>query len=168
MSLCSFYPVTGAISEWFDESRGLALGIAASGSSVGGIFWPLLLDKLFETMSEEAVHRIIAIISAPLLLLSCFLVRERKEVARRDKSGSEARPWTSSISKAVFDWRFISLSLCLMILYCGMLVPFYYVSLYAKDNGIEKSMAHNLLAVTYTGSFFGRIGAGWLADRVGR
>ncbi|KAM4066015.1 major facilitator superfamily protein [Hirsutella rhossiliensis] len=163
-----FYPVTGAVSEWFDKSRGLALGIAAAGSSVGGVFWPIILSSLFDTMLEETVHRIVAVISTPLLLLSCLLVKERKEAAGHDTSGNQVQPSQSSASKAIFEWRFLALSVCLMILYCGVLIPFYYVPLYALDHGVNRSMANNLLAVTYAGSFFGRIGAGWLADRLGR
>ncbi|KAF4509486.1 hypothetical protein G6O67_003657 [Ophiocordyceps sinensis] len=160
-----FYPVTGAISEWFDENRGLALGIAAGGSSVGAIVWSLVLDKLFEVMSEELVHRLIAIITTPLLLLSCFLVRERREVATDDTS---ARLSPLDFLKAILDRRFLVLSAGLMILYCGMLIPFYYISAYAATHDIGRSMASSLISITYAGSCLGRIGSGWLADRIGR
>lgn len=164
---CRFYPTTGAISEWFNERRGLALGIAASGSSIGGIFWPILINKLFHVVSEEEVHRILAIISTPLLAVSCFLVRERKGVASHDARGDAAKASENSFSKAIFERRFLALSLSLTILYCGMLIPFYYIPLYAIEHGVGDAMANNLLAITYSGSFFGRIGAGWLADRFG-
>ncbi|KND86652.1 Tubulin gamma chain [Tolypocladium ophioglossoides CBS 100239] len=163
-----FYPTTGAISEWFNEKRGLALGIAASGSSIGGIFWPILVNKLFDLVSEEEVHRIIAIISTPLLVLACFLVRERKEVASHDTCGNATKASQRSFSKAIFEPRFLALSVSLMILYFGLLIPFYYIPLYALEHGVGAAMANNVLAITYSGSFFSRIGAGWLADHFGR
>lgn len=159
----SFYPVTGAISEWFDEKRGLALGVASAGSSAGGVLWPIVLDKLFDNMSEEAVQRIIAVVSTPLLLVSCYLVKERQKAAVND-----AKPSQKNMLKVLFEWRFLALCVCLMVMYCGMLVPFYYIPLYAQDQQISSAMANNLLAITYGGSFFGRIGAGWLADCFGR
>ncbi|POR38431.1 Tubulin gamma chain [Tolypocladium paradoxum] len=163
-----FYPTTGAISEWFNQKRGLALGIAVSGSSIGGIFWPILINNLFDLVSEEEVHRIIAIIATPLLTLSCFLVRERKSVASHDSCGNSAKRSQKSVSKAIFEPRFLALSGSLMILYCGLLIPFYYIPLYAIDHGVDDAMANNLLAMAYSGSFLSRIGAGWLADRLGR
>ncbi|RDA92529.1 hypothetical protein CP533_4167 [Ophiocordyceps camponoti-saundersi (nom. inval.)] len=161
-----FYPTTGAISEWFDEKRGLALGMAVSGSSLGGVFWPMLLHSLFNTVAEEVVHRIIAVISTPLLLLSCYLIRTRPG---RGHSGDEVvDSRRRSIVKAILEPRFISLSAVLMILYAGMLIPFYYIPIYSEERGIDHVMANNLLSISYGGSFIGRIGSGWLADVFGR
>ncbi|PHH67440.1 hypothetical protein CDD81_52 [Ophiocordyceps australis] len=163
-----FYPATSAISEWFNEKRGLALGIAISGSSIGGIFWPMLIEYLYKAVAEDMVHRIICVVATPLLLMSCWMVRERKGVAGHDTAGNKAADSKKSLLAAVTDVRFMALSVCLTVLYCGMLVPFYFIPMYAADNGIDATMATNLLAITYTGSFISRIGAGWLADRFGR
>ncbi|RDA87143.1 hypothetical protein CP532_4264 [Ophiocordyceps camponoti-leonardi (nom. inval.)] len=161
-----FYPTTGSISEWFDEKRGFALGIAVSGSSLGGVFWPMLLHSLFNSVAEEVVHRIIAVISTPLLLLSCYLIRTRPGRAHSGDEvvGSRRR----SILKAILEPRFISLSFVLMILYAGMLIPFYYIPIYSEERGVGHVMANNLLSISYGGSFIGRIGSGWLADIFGR
>ncbi|KAL7927850.1 MFS general substrate transporter [Trichoderma austrokoningii] len=172
-----FYPATGAISEWFNHKRGLALGIALSGSSVGGIFWPLIINKLFDVLDAPWVHRIIALISVPILLIACFLVRERTEdaVAADHQTKSSSSPGSSSSSSsssgirhAVFEWRFFALCLSLFFIYGGMLIPFYFIPLFAIQHGVGSTMANSLLAIGYAGSFVGRVGSGWIADRFGR
>ncbi|KAL6791705.1 major facilitator superfamily domain-containing protein [Trichoderma sp. SZMC 28012] len=173
-----FYPATGAISEWFNHKRGLALGIALSGSSVGGIFWPIIINKLFTVVSAPWVHRIIALISIPVLLAACFLVTERKDAAGHDTEGNRIKPLeknsakpsesSSSIRKAVVEARFFALCLSLFFIYGGMLIPFYYIPLFAIEHGVGATMANNLLAIGYAGSVVGRVGSGWIADRFGR
>ncbi|UKZ77895.1 hypothetical protein TrVFT333_005623 [Trichoderma virens FT-333] len=164
-----FYPATGAISEWFNHKRGLALGIALSGSSVGGIFWPIIINKLFSVVDAPWVHRIIALISVPILLAACFLVTERKDAAGHDTEGNRVKPSeSSSIRKAVAEWRFFTLCLSLFFIYGGMLIPFYYIPLFAIEHGVGSTMANNLLAIGYAGSVVGRVGSGWIADRFGR
>ncbi|KAL7786644.1 major facilitator superfamily domain-containing protein [Trichoderma ceciliae] len=164
----SFYPATGAISEWFNHKRGLALGIALSGSSVGGIFWPIIINKLFTVVDAPWVHRIIALISVPVLLVACFLVKERKDAAGHDTEGHRVKSSEKSIRKAVFEWRFFALCLSLFFIYGGMLIPFYYIPLFAIEHGVGSTMANNLLAIGYAGSVVGRVGSGWIADRFGR
>ncbi|KAL7814069.1 major facilitator superfamily domain-containing protein [Trichoderma gracile] len=194
-----FYPATGAISEWFNHKRGLALGIALSGSSVGGIFWPIIINKLFASVPGPWVHRIIALISVPVLLISCFLVRERKvttpatvlvvtdteanlsgssvtgaskQPADKDKleaaAAVETKEGSDGILKAVCERRFGALCLSLFFIYGGMLIPFYYIPLFAIEHGLGATMANNLLAIGYAGSVVGRVGSGWIADRFGR
>ena len=164
----SFYPTTSAISEWFDARRGLALGTAVSGASVGGIFWPPVIGKLYHFLSPSWLHRIIALISTPLLLLSCWMIRERKDAAGHDKSGREVSPEQQSVRKAILEWRFIALSLSLFLLYGGLLIPFYYVTVYAQASGVNDNVATCLVVLVYSGSAVGRILAGWLADKFGR
>lgn len=35
-----------SVNHWFFKRRGLALGIVTSGSSVGGVIWPIAIDHL--------------------------------------------------------------------------------------------------------------------------
>lgn len=168
LTLRRFYPSTSTISEWFNKKRALALGIAVSGSSIGGVIWPMVLTKLFDAVNGPWTHRLVALISVPFLLVSCSLVKERKGVAGHNTAGHENKVPQSSHIKAILQWRFGFLCLSLLFIYCGMLVPFHYIPVYAEDCGISTEMANNLLAIGYVGSFFGRIGSGWAADCIGR
>lgn len=161
-----YYPAASSIAEWFDRKRGLALGIAVSGSSAGAIVWPLVLDSLLSRFGDIWVNRIMCIVSLPPLALSCYLVVERKGNAGRDTHGHA----TEHIGKwkTLTEGRFIRLSMALCLIYCGMLIPFYYIPTYAEDNGYEGSTGNIILSITYSGSFVGRIAAGAIANRLGR
>src|SRR3546814_13614840 len=41
-----FAPLMANTTRWFDRNRGLALGIVASGQSVGGTIWPPIASAL--------------------------------------------------------------------------------------------------------------------------
>lgn len=163
-----YYPAMSAITTWFDRKRGLALGLAASGSSMGGIFWPLLTDELLRKYGLEWAHRIIAFVSVPLLVASCVLVRERKGLAGHDTHGHRTDPVERKIRAAVLQPKFLVLTLALFFIYLGFMIPFNLIPMYAVLNGIDSRVGNVLLAICYAGSFIGRIASGALADRCGR
>lgn len=119
-------------------------------------------------MDAPWVHRIIALISIPILLIACFLVKERNEAASHDTEGHQVKPSEKSIHKAVLEGRFFALCLSLFFIYGGMLIPFYFIPLFAIEHGVGPTMANSLLAIGYAGSVVGRVGSGWIADRFGR
>lgn len=163
-----FYPCTSAVSHWFDRRRGLTIGIVVSGGSIGGIIWPIILNQFFLKIGNGWTHRAAALISVPLMLASCLLVRERRDMAGHDAAGNAIKPEQRSFSKNLFDLHFIGLSLALLFVNSGMVVPFFYIPQYAVEHGISPTMANNLLAISYGGSFTGRIVAGWMGDALGR
>ncbi|KAJ7128299.1 hypothetical protein C8R46DRAFT_1237068 [Mycena filopes] len=48
-----FYPSMSSVSTYFSKYRATALGIVASGSSFGGVVYPIMLQRLFETASSS-------------------------------------------------------------------------------------------------------------------
>lgn len=42
----TFLPVVTLPNQWFSKHRGLAVGIAIGGSSVGGVIWPIVANQL--------------------------------------------------------------------------------------------------------------------------
>ncbi|KJK83048.1 hypothetical protein H634G_01176 [Metarhizium anisopliae BRIP 53293] len=162
-----YYPATGAITEWFNEKRPLALGLAASGSAVGGALWSTYIPKLNNKLPHGAIFLVIGGLAAPLLFLGCLLIRERKGAAGHDVSGDEVRPSERSIRAAVLEWRFLALTWSLVILNTGILIPFNFLVVYAREKEVSEDVAYNLVAYTYLGSIIGRIGSGLLADFFG-
>ena len=43
-----FFPSVACISHWFRRKRAVAMGIMYSGSSVGGVIWPILMSRLLD------------------------------------------------------------------------------------------------------------------------
>ena len=163
-----YYPATSSISEWFDKKRALALGIAISGSSVGGIFWPLVIGKLLESVGFAWSNRALALISLPLLLAACLLVEERRDLRYHHHQHQDRESTLKTYLKSIVERRFLLLCGALLFIFTGMLVPFYWIPLYALEYGISDTMSNVILAICYAGSVIGRITTGWLADRLGR
>ena len=43
------------MNHWFFKRRGLALGVVTSGSSVGGVVWPIMIDHLIINVRHSPV-----------------------------------------------------------------------------------------------------------------
>jgi hypothetical protein len=74
----TYVPCLGVIAHHFKERRSLAMGIVASGSSVGAIVHPIMLNKLFH--SSVGFHngvRASAGLNLTLLVLAVLLMRTR-------------------------------------------------------------------------------------------
>src|SRR6185437_15224651 len=55
-----FYPCMSATSTWFFKRRALALGIVASGSSIGGVILPIMVQRLIPEVGFPWTMRICA------------------------------------------------------------------------------------------------------------
>jgi MFS family permease len=109
--------------------------------------------------------RIIALISLPVLVAACMLIRARKPKRSSEGPGSE---WAKTLRMTLYKSEFLTLALSLFFIYLGSLIPFNYIPLYAESNGATSATANILLAVSYTGSLIGRVGTTWAADWLGR
>jgi hypothetical protein len=46
-----------SVNHWFFKRRGLALGIVTSGSSVGGVVWPIMINHLIIKVGHNPVSK---------------------------------------------------------------------------------------------------------------
>lgn len=156
------------MSEWFDSRRGLVLGITLSGSSAGAVVWPLVLGQLPGQNGPSELHRLVAITSLPILILSCLLIRERRGVAGHDAAGERTNISQRGCGKAILDHRFATMCFSIPIMFSGYMVLLYFIPQWACQKGMRKTKSHELLRFANAGCFFGRIIFGWLADQCGR
>ncbi|KAF3481034.1 uncharacterized protein GIQ15_03793 [Arthroderma uncinatum] len=157
-----FYPAISAINMWFDKKRGIALGIVVSGSSIGDVIWPILIQYLLGSVGFAWAVRIVGFICLGLMIVSTALIVERRTEnahggpVNRDSLKKELKSPTYVITTAAFTFS-----------YLGMFIPFYYLPLYGQAHGMEPTLANYLLAILNGRSFCGRIISGYFADRVG-
>ncbi|KAF8995123.1 major facilitator superfamily domain-containing protein [Cyathus striatus] len=65
-----FSPSFACVNHWFSKRRGLALGIVTSGSSVGGVVWPIAIDNLIKKVGFGWALRTCGFISLALTALA--------------------------------------------------------------------------------------------------
>ena len=157
-----FYPTISAVSHWFDHRRGFAVGIVVAGSSMGGICWPFILERLFGQIGFAWTVRAAGFICLALLIPPCLLVKPRLP----PREGAEM---TFGTVKEIFtDRTYILLTAAMFFIFWGMFIPFYYLPSYGLAHGMSLAMANNLLATLNAGSFVGRLVSGLMADMFGR
>jgi nitrate/nitrite transporter NarK len=72
-----FTPALSAVSHFFLVKRGTATGLAAAGGSVGGIIFPLALQRLFPMVGFAWATRIIGFIWIGCCCVATVLTRSR-------------------------------------------------------------------------------------------
>ena len=158
-----FTPAISCIAHFFLIKRAAATGLATTGGSVGGIVFPLMLQKLFPLVGFRWACRILGFIFLFQLIIANLLVRSRLPSPPKISSNS-----------ILPDWRiFKNLTFCLttagtFFVEWALFVPISYVSSYALAQGIDQTFSYQLLAILNVGSFFGRWAPGFVADQLGR
>ncbi|KAK5999741.1 hypothetical protein QM012_005147 [Aureobasidium pullulans] len=170
-------PSMACVAHWFDTRRGLASGIAWTGSGFGGVLFPLVVQALLPKLGWSWCIRIVAFVLLALCMISLCFCRGRIP-ARPSKDGSSA--WRATLP----DYRiFVDGTGAMTITTAGTLftdlayyipityLPSYYLSRQhiSSDAGITGSaaFAYQLLAILNAASCFGRLTSGTLGDHFG-
>jgi MFS family permease len=153
------FPAFAIVAQYFDKRRAAAMGLVASGSSIGGVVFPLVLSKLLNgsNIGFGWSMRIVAFIMLPFMLFACTVIRPR--VPPRKTRVFIAAPWK--------DRRYVMLVAAMFCVMMGMWVPVFYIPTYAVHRGMSSTLAAYLSAIINASSTFGRILPGILADRFG-
>lgn len=170
-------PIVGSavVARWFTASRGRALGIAAMGTSIGGIVLPQLLGLGFESIGWRGSLRVMAVILlvcvAPLLV---FALRNHPselglepEGSLPSAQGSSSGPGPASSSGEILRQpAFWAVSLCLAVFlgcYSGILSN---VAKFAADLGADGPSRAWMMSTLALSGLFGKLLFGYLADRI--
>lgn len=156
-----FTPSVSACGHWFFVKRGNATGIAAAGGSVGGVVFPLMLQKLFATVGWAWALRIQGFVFLISLVFANLFIRSRLP----PRPGGTVVP----------DFKILrspALSLVTAGTYFmewGLFTPIAYLTIYAvKSGAFSDAFAFQLVAIFNAGSSIGRWVPGYLADKFGR
>ncbi|ROV95040.1 hypothetical protein VPNG_09493 [Cytospora leucostoma] len=154
-----FTPTVSLIPTWFSTHMGLAMGIASSGSSLGGVIYPIVLDRLITQIGFPWAVRSIGFIALATFIIPLAVMRVRIR---------------SPKPRAIIDWSafrdapFMVFTLALLIVFIGNAVLIFYVSFYPQDRGFtDTSLAFYIASIFNAGSFLGRILPNALSDRIG-
>jgi MFS family permease len=159
-----------SISSYFDKQRGIAIGIAVSGTGVGTALLPQYAQWLITTMGWRMAYVGLAVVLVVIAVPSVFLfVREPGEspMARARKTGSGAAVLPGlSAREALFSrtfWLLVGPTILVSTVVNGTLV--HVVSL-LTDRGWSTETAAGIMVWAGLASLAGRVVAGLMLDRV--
>ncbi|GAB5592431.1 hypothetical protein Unana1_07331 [Umbelopsis nana] len=158
-----YITMMGTVPQWFDKRRGLALGLSASGSGIGGLVMPFIMNALLQKFGAPWTYRIIGFICLALGTVSTLLVREKFPDRGGRKKISDIVQWSVLKDNNLKLW-----CVAATITLFGYLVPFFYLPAYAYQNGLSTSQGSSLIAMISGLNFVGRIATGYIGDNIGR
>jgi len=162
----STIPFARIVSAHFVAARGLALGLAMTGTGLSGILLPLFLVPYVAVSGWRAGFQVLgAIVLAAVPLIWLLLRKARGAKARH---GPEIRPEIDGrgFSEAIRSREFALLAIAFaLVSVAGAGVAVHFVALLG-DAGLSPARAGALASLTGLAVIVARIATGWLIDRI--
>lgn len=156
-----YIPSLACLSTYFTTKRGLAVGIALSGSSIGGMVYPIVFRRLEPTIGFPWATRVVGFIVAGTLGLSILMLKPRI------KPGQNSR--RRLFDKSAFtDVPFMLFTAGFFFAFSGYYVPIFLEPTFAVHQVKQsEGIAFYLIALLNGASVVGRVVPGLIADRIG-
>jgi MFS transporter, OFA family, oxalate/formate antiporter len=163
-------PVTWsrAISMWFVANRGLALGIMLLGTSAAGFVVPKLAGAVLQEFGWREIFPVVALLPLLVALPICyFLFREPRAheipAVLTTSTGTVAGLTLAEARQTRQFWLLMASILLIALAYGGAhihLIPI------VMDHGLSVDSATSMMGIVALGLLFGRLGVGFLLDRL--
>jgi MFS family permease len=167
--------------KWFIERRGLALGITHAGLGVGIILIPPLSSSLIVAFGwRQACIVLGGIVFVVLFILAFFLVGQPEKVGllpdgRTTQTSDPLPALTLSIQEVTWSAgeafrtrTFWVLTALFFLTWLFIFFPLVHLVIFAMDIGFSRKAALMALSILGGASAFGRLGMGYISDRIGR
>ncbi len=155
-----------AIQPWFRERRGSALALVATGNSVGVLLMPAIQSSILNLGWRGAYQVMagIALALAPLHLLTQRQPPAEQRWEAEAGAGEDGAPGILGILRSRNFWLvFLGLATSAS---AGSLIMAHHVA-FLTDHGFGPSSIATALRIVGVAGLAGRIGLGWLSDRLG-
>lgn len=156
---CMFIPAVSLLPQYFNKKRALANGIAASGSSIGGVIYPIMFNKLQQEIGFSWATRTLAFVALGTCSISIAVMRVRFRPKEK-----RALIQLSAFTELQFNLYSIGLFFGFLGFYNFLI----YVQPWAIQNGVvNDTLGFYLVPILNAASTFGRITPNLIADYSG-
>jgi MFS family permease len=151
-----------AVTSWFTRHRGLALAVAISGGSLGGVLHPAATHTLLRVVGWRTTCAIlgsaIAAVGVPMAL---------RFIRERDRGPSHLATPAAGVSacdglRTRMFWILAVVIFCSSLTFSSTLV---HLSALLSDRGLSAGQSAAAISVMGLASICGRLATGWLVDR---
>jgi len=147
-----FLPCLSVSAHYFKRRRGLAMGIILSGSSVGAVVYPIMINHLFNGKTGFAWGvRAVSFLDLGLLLMANLIMKTRLPPRSKDPNAKAI-----DIRGMLKDIPFWICLIGILLTFWGLFVPIFYIQLFAVKHGASETLQTYSVAILNAAGFFGR------------
>lgn len=159
-----------AVSMWFDRQRGIALGIATSGSALGTILIPLETQYLMGHFGWRGAYLGLGITNFVIAFTVVALFIREPPGYRLNRPSAPPEPGTHEppgvkVSVALKSWRFWALTLTFTLGAIAINGTLAHIVALLSDRGWNPGAAVGMLSASGLAVIAGRLFGGWLLDK---
>ena len=163
LAVC-YTPAVAAVQPWFNRNRGIASGIALSGTGLGTLLMPLLARWLIDSQGWRAAFTVIGLGVAGFGFVASNWIRHPPG----SPTTSSLPRFYSSLRKLAREPSFRRLYIAGFLSSLVLLVPIVHMIPHSVRTGVAPRDAAWLISILGLGSLAGRLMLGHAADRLGR
>ncbi|KAF9539781.1 MFS general substrate transporter [Agrocybe pediades] len=156
----TFIPSVSVVIHHFRQRRAFATGIVTSGSTIGAVVYPIMINKLLPTLGFGQAVRASAYIVLGTVVIGNCLVRTAYHRVALDRPPLDVKSFLK-------DPPYVSTCLAALISFLGFYFPFIYLQLYAIAHGIDPNLSFYSIAILNAASTVGRLLGNYFGDIVG-
>ena len=149
------------VAGWFNRKRGAAFGIVFTGSSIGGVVFPIMVSHLIRNIGFGWAMRICAFLLLFLLIIANLTVRAYHPPSAQKITGAQ-------LVKPLTEIQFLLVTAGFFLFAYGFFAVVNYLPVQALGAGMDPELVQYLLPILNAGSLFGRLFTGFLGDKIGR
>jgi len=175
--------VSSTITKWFSRRQGTATGIAFAGISLGGLIQAPLAGYLIVQSGWRVTYVILGVLSCVIVLPLLLLVvknspedmgthpdgespeEEKNPSSRKTFDESRPSPGIGAVFRLPVFWLATAAFFLVNVSFIGVLT---HQVAFNTDMGIAPSAAANALGYIAGFGILGKVGAGWLGDRMSK
>ncbi|CCH44081.1 Riboflavin transporter [Wickerhamomyces ciferrii] len=163
-------PLVSVVPHYFNKRRGFFISIATTGGSVGGIIFPIMLRKLFDSVGFAWGMRVYGFVCLGCHAFGIAFARERLPHQKSDRTKLQnVLSYASAFDFRAFkEWRYIFVVLGCTFAEISVTTTNTYFTSYARSQGTSLSTAYLLTTLVNVGGIPGRWITGFYSDKIGR
>ena len=172
----AYVPCNSTVVKWFTRRRGLAVGLASSGGSVGTLVLPPVIQFAVTALGWRGAYVVVGAGVFSILLAAAQVLRRDPESLGLHADGgpapaavhSPSAPGGLTLGEAVRTRAFWVLVGAFTATWIPVFIPLVHLVPFARDLGFSPLVAASAMSALGAGAVLGRLIMGPISDRLGR
>ncbi|KAF2022023.1 monocarboxylate transporter [Aaosphaeria arxii CBS 175.79] len=171
----SFMPSMVVPPRWFGRHRAFCMGIISSGTGIGGLVWSPVLTVCIQEIGFRNTLRLTGCICTILVCISGHALAWEPQMAASLHESNPKVDWATGLLKVplpprrlVLTRKFLAQSINAFFQSAAYYTPIFYIAAFSKTLGYDETDGANFTALSNACNAIGKVGVGFIADRIGR